>query len=65
MARNALPAPPARLRGLFQCRCKSSLRPHQSWRWRGRPGRENACKTMHLTHAWLNSGKMAGFTGIF
>jgi hypothetical protein len=31
----------------------------------GSAGRENACKTMHLMDAWLNSGKMTGFTGIF
>ena len=28
-------------------------------------GRESACKTMHPVDAWLNSGKIAVFSGIF
>jgi hypothetical protein len=39
--------------------------PRRNWRRQGVQGRENACKTMHLMDAWLNSGKMTGFTGIF
>ncbi|WP_219588487.1 hypothetical protein, partial [Klebsiella pneumoniae] len=29
------------------------------------PRRGNACKTMHPVDAWLNSGKIAVFSGIF
>lgn len=43
-------------RGLRPCRDRSA---------KGVTGRENACKTMHSVDAWLNSGKIAVFSGIF
>lgn len=65
LARNALPATPARLRGVLLMQGKGGLSSHRNWRWSGVQGRENTCKTMHLLDTWLNSGKMTGFTGNF
>ncbi|EFU6864266.1 hypothetical protein HT148_000369 [Salmonella enterica] len=47
----------------------TTLDPRQLW-WRtARTGKPDACKTMHLLHAWLKNGKFAEKlhkkTGIF
>lgn len=42
-----------------------SLRPRRDRAAKGVTGRESACKTMHPVDAWLNSGKIAVFSGIF
>ena len=41
------------------------LRPCQDGSAKGMMGRESACKTMPPVDAWLNSGKIAVFSGGF
>lgn len=41
------------------------LRPRRDRSVKGVTGREIACKTMPPVDAWLNSGKIAVFSGIF
>ncbi|EGQ4742127.1 hypothetical protein I3H76_003885 [Salmonella enterica subsp. enterica serovar Apapa] len=47
----------------------TTLDPLQLWRRTARTGKPDACKTMHLLHAWLKNGKFAEKlhkkTGIF
>ncbi|EGC1701940.1 hypothetical protein HV135_18545 [Citrobacter sp. RHBSTW-00229] len=38
----------------------TTLDPRQLWRRTTRTGKPDACKTMHLLHAWLKNGKFAG-----
>lgn len=65
LARSAFPSSPARFVGRFSCRCIGELRPRRDRGRTGITGRGNACKTMHPVDAWLNSGKIAVFSGIF
>ncbi|HGH2723236.1 TPA: hypothetical protein ACJH2U_003117, partial [Salmonella enterica subsp. enterica serovar Saintpaul] len=37
-----------------------TLDPRQIWRRTARSGKSDACKTMHLLHAWLKNGEIAG-----
>ncbi|ENV9536367.1 hypothetical protein ACFK7N_001664 [Salmonella enterica] len=37
----------------------TTLDPRQLWRRTARTGKPDACKTMHLLHAWLKNGKFA------
>ncbi|WP_236907103.1 hypothetical protein, partial [Cronobacter sakazakii] len=63
------PRPACPLKGALLMQVQRCLRPRRDWRWRWRwqgvQARENACKTMHLMHAWLFYKKSAGFAGIF
>ncbi|EBV3791814.1 hypothetical protein DOJ49_19395 [Salmonella enterica subsp. enterica serovar Stanley] len=38
----------------------TTLDPRQLWRRTTRTGNPDACKTMHLLHAWLKNGEIAG-----
>ncbi len=62
-ARNALPACPFKGALLMQVYDRPQGTPVLALA--GIQCRENACKTMHLMHAWLFLGKTAGFSGIF
>ena len=51
--------------GGFHAGASGGLRPRRDRAAKGVTGRESACKTMHPVDAWLNSGKIAVFSGIF
>ncbi|HHK8064946.1 TPA: hypothetical protein ACQVHL_003302, partial [Serratia marcescens] len=51
LARNAIPASPARFMYRFSCSCMSSSKPRQFWGGGGRQLHFFACKIMHPVHA--------------